>query len=64
MLRTKLINYGLITYSMVIDGNTIKEASFYDYDANKSIKVDLSVRDIILFRLMERLIGAISGVKR
>ena len=45
---------------MGIDGITIKEAEFWDKDTNQSIKVDLSVRDIIFFKLLERIEASLS----
>jgi len=44
---------------MAIDGTTIKEAEFYDDDSGKRVKINLTVRDIILFRLLEKLTGAL-----
>ena len=43
---------------MAIDGTTIKEAEFWDADAKQVIKVNLSVRDIIFFRLLQKLESA------
>ena len=49
---------------MAVDGTAIKEAEFYDKETEQNIKINLSVRDIVLFRLIERLIGAIAGLKK
>ena len=42
---------------MAIDGSLIKEAEFFDTESMKNIKINLSVRDIIFFRLLERIAG-------
>ena len=44
---------------MAIDGTTIKEAEFWDDDSKLSIKINLSVRDIVFFRLLQRIEGAL-----
>ena len=40
---------------MVIDGTTIKAAEFWDEDTKQMIKINLSVRDIVFFRLLQRI---------
>ena len=40
---------------MAIDGTTIKAAEFWDEDTKKFISVNLSVRDIIFFRLLHKI---------
>jgi len=40
---------------MAIDGTTIKAAEFWDEETKKHISVNLSVRDIIFFRLLQRI---------
>lgn len=47
---------------MGISGDTIREAEFSD-DSGKLIKVNLAVRDIIYFKLLERLPKAIMRSK-
>ena len=44
---------------MAIDGTIIKEAEFFDTDTKQMIKINLTVRDIVLFRLLERIAGNI-----
>lgn len=38
-----------------IDGESLRTAQFYDAEAKKHIEVELKVKDIILFKLLERL---------
>ena len=40
---------------MAIDGTAIKEGEFWDDEAKQLIKVNLSVRDLIFFRLLKRI---------
>jgi hypothetical protein len=40
---------------MAIDGTMVKAASFWDEDSHQFVEINLSVRDIILFRLLERI---------
>ena len=42
---------------MAINGTDIKEAEFFDVDTKQNVKILLSVRDIVLFRLLERIAG-------
>lgn len=44
---------------MAISGETIKEASFKDPETNKYVRIELKIRDIILFKLLESIAGAI-----
>ena len=46
---------------MAIDGTSIRPAQFWDKDSKQFVKVNLSVRDIIYFRLIEKLTEAISS---
>lgn len=45
---------------MAIDGTAIKEAEFFDDETKQLVKVNLSVRDIVLFRLLKQIIGALN----
>ena len=44
---------------MVISGDALKIRKFYDQDTNQFVEVELKVRDIIYFRLLENLEHAI-----
>ena len=44
---------------MAIDGTTIKEAEFFDADTKQMVKINLSVRDIVFFRLLQKIEGAL-----
>lgn len=39
----------------MVDGTTIKASQFWDDDTKQMISVNLTVRDIIFFRLLERI---------
>lgn len=45
----------------MVDGTALKDSEFWDEDSKKFVTVTLSVRDIIYFRLLERLIGVTSN---
>ena len=44
---------------MAIDGTTIRAASFFDEDTKQMVSINLSVRDIVFFRLLRKIEGAI-----
>lgn len=44
---------------MAIDGTLIKEAEFFDEDTNQYVKINLTVRDIVFFRLLQRIERAV-----
>lgn len=44
---------------MVVDGTTIKAAEFWDEDTKQMIKINLSIRDIVFFRLLQRMEAAL-----
>ena len=44
---------------MAIDGTAIKAAQYFDDETQKMVSVNLSVRDIILFRLLQKLEAAL-----
>lgn len=48
---------------MAVDGATLKEAEFFDMDTGQPIKVILTVRDIIYFRLLERIANNIARLR-
>lgn len=45
---------------MAIDGESLKNADFYDDDTNQKITVTLKVKDIIYFRLLEKVISVLA----
>lgn len=45
---------------MAIDGNSIKAAKFWDDDTKQLVEINLSVRDIVLFRLLQKLEAALN----
>jgi len=40
---------------MAVEGTAIKEAEFWDDETKQMVKVNLSVRDIIFFRILRRI---------
>jgi hypothetical protein len=46
---------------MAIDGTTIRAARFWDVDTNQFVEINLTIRDIVFFRLLERIAGVISA---
>ena len=38
-----------------IDGESLKTAQFFDDETGKMVSIELKVRDIVLFKLLERL---------
>ena len=46
-----------------VDGNEIGEAEFFDCEKKERIKVKLPIRDIILFKLIEKLHMSMSQIK-
>ena len=44
---------------MAIDGTAIKEMAFFDEETNQTVKINLSVRDIVFFKLLQKLEGAL-----
>ena len=40
---------------MAIDGTTIREGEFWDEETGKMVQVNLTVRDLIFFRLLKRI---------
>ena len=45
---------------MAIDGTTIKAAQYFDDETQKMVSFNLSLRDIIFFRLLDKLAGALA----
>ena len=48
---------------MAIDGESLKNAKFYDPETGADITMTLKVKDIVYFRLLQQLIGAIRSIK-
>ena len=44
---------------MAIDGTVIKAADFWDEETKQIVSINLSVRDIVFFRLLQKIEGAI-----
>ena len=44
---------------MAIDGTAINEMAFFDEETNQRVKINLSVRDIVFFKLLQKLEGAL-----
>lgn len=45
---------------MVIDGESFKDEWFFDDTTKKNVLVTLKVKEIIFFRLLEKIIGALA----
>ena len=45
---------------MAVEGTAVKAAQYWDDETQKMVSVNLSVRDIIFFRLLDKLAGAVS----
>lgn len=49
---------------MAIDGTAVRTRGYYDDETDQVVKVNLSVRDIIYFDLLDKLIQAVKKDRR
>lgn len=43
----------------MVSGETLKTLNYYDSETSQMMPVELSVRDHILFRLLQQIVGAL-----